>query len=131
MRRAAKGLAALGIEVDLILSSPYVRAQATAEIVTKVLPARHKIQLTDHLTPDGDAAALIRQVARTAKKRVLLVGHEPYLSNLIGRLIGGGVGLSLKLRKGSVCKLAAERLKFARCAELEFLLTSGQLARIR
>ncbi len=42
-------------------------------------------------------------------------------------LLTGGRQLSLKLKKGGLCKLTVSRLNFARCATLEWLLTPRQL----
>jgi phosphohistidine phosphatase len=59
---------------------------------------------------------------------VLLVGHEPGLSQLISLLVAGEAGVSILLKKGSLCKLSVESLKPGRCATLEWLLTPKQMA---
>src|SRR5262245_50296725 len=74
MRLIAKGMKALGLEFDLILSSPYLRAKETAEIATEVLRARNKLKFSDDLAVDGDPRTLLKGLLR-APKRVLLVGH--------------------------------------------------------
>ena len=129
MRDIAKGMKALELKFDLILSSPYLRAKETAEIAAQVLQAQRKLKFSDDLAVDGDPRVLIKSLERSPQ-RVLLVGHEPYLSGLVGLLISGAASASLKLRKGGLCKLTADRLKFGRCAELEWLLTPRQLARL-
>ena len=131
MRRAAKGMKALGLEFDSIISSPYVRAKATAEIVGRILKARGKLSLSDDLAADGDPKALVGSLVRhDFHERVLLVGHEPYLSKLVARLIAGTASVSLKFKKGGLCKLTADHLKFGHCAELEWLLTPRQLEQL-
>ena len=130
MRRIAKGMKALGLKFDLILSSPYLRAKETAEIAAQVLQARNKLRFSDDLAVDGDVRALLKSLLH-APKRVLLVGHEPYLSDLAQRLISSTGSVSLKFKKGGMCKLTAEHLKFGQCAELEWLLTPSQLTRLR
>src|SRR2546430_12625846 len=60
--------------------------------------------------------------SRPAPESVLLVGHEPYLSNLVSLLCAGGPNLSLTLKKGGLCRMEVEQLRAARCAHLEWLL---------
>ena len=59
--------------------------------------------------------------------RVLLVGHEPNLSELISLLVSGDASLNLAMKKGGLCKLSAEALSPRRCATLEWLLTPKQM----
>jgi len=61
----------------------------------------------------------------------LLVGHEPYLSELISVLIAGDAGAGIMLKKGGLCRLSATSLRFSRCATLEWLLTPAQLEKLR
>jgi len=129
MRCIAKGMKALELKFDLILSSPYVRAKETAEIAAQVLQAQRKLKFSDDLAVDGDPRVLIKSLERSPK-RVLLVGHEPYLSDLASLLISGANSANLKLKKGGLCKLTADRLTFGLCAELEWLLTPRQLVRL-
>jgi phosphohistidine phosphatase len=133
MWRAAEGMKALGLSFDLILSSPYVRARQTAEIVAKVFEAEEKLIESAALTPDGDAEELIGELARHSRSlgSILLVGHEPALSSLISVLIAGDWSLSVVMKKGGLCLLTADLLKHGRCATLEWLLTPRQLRLIR
>ena len=112
------------ISFDVIFSSPLVRARETAEIVERGLRLHGRLEFTDHLAPAGDMEKLLVQIhgLRPAPENLLLVGHEPYLSSLISLLSTGGPNLSLTLKKGGLCRLAAEQLRCARCASLEWLL---------
>lgn len=130
--RIAKGMKSIKLSCDLILSSPYVRARQTAEIVAKVLKAEKRLKFCDHLAADGDPEDLVDQLRSLfqSPRRVLLVGHEPYLSKLISVLLTGGPDLSLNLKKGSLGKLTVNKLSYQRCATLEWLLTPRQLANV-
>ncbi len=132
MRRAAKGMKALELTFDLIVSSPYLRAKETAEIVAEVLRPGRKPEFSTTLTPDGNPKELIEELKRKHgdKKQVLLVGHEPYLSRLISLLTSGHARTFIEMKKGALCKLTAGTLEHERCATLEWLLTSRQLRRI-
>jgi len=129
MERAAKGMKALELGFDAIHSSPSVRARETAEIVARTFRLGRKLKFSEHLVPDGDARQFVGQIVRLAPSaaRLLVVGHEPDLSRLAARLMGGPETLGLKLKKGALCKLTVERLRFGPCAELEWLLTSRHL----
>ena len=129
MRLIAKGMQALGLSFDLILSSPYRRAQDTASIVAKHFRIRQRLRLIDSLTPRGNRRALIKELATLERRAesVLLVGHEPYLSTLAATLVFGRPAVGLNLKKGGLCKLTSEHVRYGRCAELEYLLTPRQL----
>jgi phosphohistidine phosphatase len=113
------------LSFDLILSSPYVRARQTAEIVAQVLKAGRRLKFSEHLASDGDPEELVDQLKSLyhAPRCLVLVGHEPYLSRLISKLVTGGTDLALNLKKGGLCKLTVRRLSYSRCATLEWLLT--------
>jgi phosphohistidine phosphatase len=132
MRRIAKGIRASGLSYDLILSSPYVRAKQTAEIVAQVLSAPEGILVAEALTPESNPRQLI-DALRTdhhEQQDVLLVGHEPYLSRLISILLTGGPNLSVTMKRGGLCALDVESLRFGRCATLLSLLVPRQLRRL-
>jgi len=129
MGRAAKGMKALGLKFDLILSSPYVRAADTAQIVASHLD--EEVTFTDFLIPDGNPLELIREISDAGVQRVLLVGHEPDLSGLISILISGGSDAAIELKKGGLCRLTTEKLIFGECATLNWLLTPKQLRAMR
>ena len=133
MRRAARGMRAMELEFDLILSSPFVRAKQTAEIVANLFELSGKLAYSPTLAADGNPKDLIEELKRKYGKRknILLVGHEPYLSRLISLLISGSTSLPITLRKGGLCQLSVEGLKYGRCAALEWLLTSRQMRRMK
>jgi phosphohistidine phosphatase len=122
-----KAMEALELEFDLILSSPYARALETAEIVAKGLRAANRLELDKTLEPEGSFRDLIESLKARRGKSVLLVGHEPFLSRLISFLVSGRPNLSIRMKKGGLCKLTIETLKYGRCAALEWLLTPRQM----
>ena len=128
--KIAKAMGAMGLSFDLILSSPYVRARQTAEIVAEALQARKKLEFSDALVPAGSFKKLVELLnhLRPPPENVVLVGHEPFLSELISLLVSGQVGFAVVMKKGGLCKLCAESLHAGRCAVLEWLLTPKQMA---
>ena len=130
LRQIAEAMEALDLSFDLILSSPYLRARQTAEIVAEGLKARKKLELSDALAPGGSMGKLVELLhhLEPPPDNVLVVGHEPYLSGLISLLVFGEPALAVVMKKGGLCKLSIEALTHGRCAALEWLLTPKQMA---
>ena len=128
-RQIATVLAAMDLQLDLILSSPFLRAKQTAEIVGEALG--EEVTFTDLLEPDANPSALIAEINDEKPLRVMLVGHEPDLSQLISILITGQSNVSIELKKGGLCKLTSDKLTFGQCATLNWLLTPKQLRSMR
>jgi len=129
LRIAAKAMAELDLNFDLILSSPFRRAKQTAEIMARHFKMQKKLALSDDLTPTGNPRLLIQQMNRLRPEpdNVLLVGHEPYLGRLVALLTAGNTALELEFKKGGLCKLETEFLMYGRCARLVWLLTPRQM----
>ncbi|HEV2438405.1 MAG TPA: phosphohistidine phosphatase SixA [Verrucomicrobiae bacterium] len=129
LRQIAAAMKNLEVHFDLILSSPFLRARQTAEIVANALRLKKRLAFSDELTPDGEPKALIQQLneLKPAPESILLVGHEPYLSQLVALLISGRAAPSVELKKGGLCKLETGVLSFGRCATLAWLLTPKQM----
>jgi phosphohistidine phosphatase len=132
MRQIAKGLRKLGVEFDLILSSPYVRACETAEILADVFKMKKKLVFSDNLIPLGNPELLIGEInEKYSVDSIALVGHEPHLSTLIGMLVAENAKIEVTLKKGGVCNLSADDLHHVdHRATLEWLLTPGILMEI-
>jgi phosphohistidine phosphatase len=125
----AEAMLAFGLHFDLILSSPYARAEQTARIVARALD--EEVTFTNHLMSDGNALELVAEINDEKPQSVLLVGHEPDLSRLISVLVTGSTDASIELKKGGLCKLTSDRLTFGQCATLNWLLTPKQLRSMR
>jgi phosphohistidine phosphatase len=129
MAKIAGSFPVLGVQAGLVLSSPFLRARETAEIARKALRLKKdRLILTDNLAPPGEADRLIAEInAQYPDTDLLLVGHEPGLSELASLLLSGDCSLSIELKKGSLCCLSAENLMAGKCATLEWLLSPAQL----
>jgi phosphohistidine phosphatase len=105
-RQAARGLRELVPSVDVVLSSPYVRAWRTAEILHEVAgwPPPERCDLLGAYRAPADALGAIG--ARPEASSIAVVGHEPYLSRLISILLTGDLdAVSLDLKKGGVVRV--------------------------
>jgi phosphohistidine phosphatase len=122
MRKAVRGLARIGVSLDVVLTSPLVRARQTADIVASGLEPRPSLVSIDSLAPAGSYAALIRDLEKHARKcRIALVGHEPMMGELAARLIGSRHPIEFK--KGGVCRIDLEALPPNGPGDLCWLLT--------
>ena len=130
--KIARNLDKLDLTFDLILTSPYLRARQTAEVVADELDIKKKLLVeSENLTPLGFADKLVEEInAREPVGNLLIVGHEPFLSQLIGMLVAGDASLNVDMKKAGLCKLSTEQLTYGRCATLEWLLTPALLAAI-
>jgi phosphohistidine phosphatase len=131
VRIVCDAIHALEISFDAILASPYLRTRQTAEIVVTDLKLRRALEIREELAPDGDPKALMRHINRlpATPEHVLLIGHEPYLSELLSQLISGHPDGAIDLKKNGLARVEVSgRLKYGRCAVLNWLLTPRQLA---
>jgi phosphohistidine phosphatase len=131
MRQIAKGLRNLGVEFDMILSSPYVRARETAEILADLFKMKKNLEFSDNLIPMGNPELLITEVnEKYPVESIAMVGHEPHLSSLVAMLVAENGKTDITLKKGGVCYLSTDDLHQERRATLEWLLTPGILTEI-
>jgi phosphohistidine phosphatase len=94
-RDAGRALKALGVKLDVCLTSPRVRARQTAELACEALGT--KVEEEDRLT-GGDFDPL--KVA-AGRGEVMLVGHEPDFSRAIAAVTGSRV----KMKKGGIAAI--------------------------
>ncbi len=92
-----------GFKLDLVVTSPLTRAVQTAEIFSKSLRMLSGFQIDDRLRP-GCTLELLRSLVLgyPHADRLLVIGHEPDFSTLIGDLTGG---YTLVLRKGALARV--------------------------
>ncbi|MCI4336707.1 MAG: histidine phosphatase family protein, partial [Thermoplasmata archaeon] len=90
-RKAARGLVRLELPVTQVISSPARRARQTAEIVREALKDPKPLELWEELAPDSPSAPVLGRVSRRGRRAggVLLVGHEPVMSELVGLALTG------------------------------------------
>lgn len=124
--RAVAGARALGIQLDLVLSSPYARARETAVILCAGLRPKPKLVLVDALAPGHKLPEVLAAVARHAATgrgttRLALVGHEPDLGELAARLLGARG--TVEFKKGAMCRIDVDRAMPAGPGTLRWLLT--------
>jgi phosphohistidine phosphatase len=104
-RKAARGLARLLPEQVALLTSPYVRARATAAILARVLK-RDDVVDCSALGADQLAREAFELLRSRRDDAVVLVGHEPYLGEFMSAALTETSGLvSSEFRKGGAALL--------------------------
>ena len=132
LKRVARAMRTMHLSFDVIFSSPLLRALQTAEIVAASLRMKNRLRVTDQLVPSMPAGKQIAWLnrLRPSPESVMLVGHEPNLSELMSHLLTGKRLLTIHFRKAGLCKVTSERIA-AGSATLEWLLTPKQMKRMR
>lgn len=90
--------------VDVLLSSPLVRARRTAEAIGPyeaipcLAPGASPVQIQKAIEPYGD-------------KNIAIVGHQPDMGRFVSFLISGGsMELQVALKPGAVCRVDVDRV---------------------
>jgi len=105
-KRSARGLQGLGASVDLMLSSPWVRAWQTAEILES--EAGWPRPVACEALQSGRAPAEVLQALQpfTSYRTIVLVGHEPSLHELASYLLTADMHhAQIEMKKGGVARL--------------------------
>ena len=97
-----RALAALDAQVDVIISSPLKRAAQTASLVGNEMGHEGKLQLEDALRPTATFADFRKMLDKYARHdAIMVVGHNPTLSEFLGRAISeSGCEAAIDLKKG-------------------------------
>jgi len=107
VKKIAGWLRSSGILFDVIGTSPLVRAADTAEIIATDLQNPHRPEVWESLEPGGDPDRLKQDIrASGSEGPILIVGHEPMLSTLIGELIADQGNARVILRKGGLAMIS-------------------------
>ena len=79
LRKAARGLNAVGVSFDQIVTSPLVRTRQTADVFSEELKSKPPIVTSDALAPAGPPAAAGQEITKHVRKAsVALVRHDPH-----------------------------------------------------
>jgi phosphohistidine phosphatase len=100
MKENARGLARLFSKAEAIISSPLKRAVQTAEHVVKAFDGKLKLQTSDALRPESDALAVRKLIDEIGATRLILVGHEPNLTEAMLHRTKMHADDGLELKKG-------------------------------
>ncbi len=130
MQQATRGLARMGVTLDVVLTSPYVRTRQTAEILAASYDQRPPVVVVESLTPNGSFQALLADLEKQAKRaRIAVVGHEPDLGEVAARL--AGLRQPLLFKKGAICRIDVKTIPPAGAGALRWFMTAKMLGAIK
>jgi len=127
-RKAARGLRQP--RVDAVLSSPFMRARQTADLLTQFAGWPAAIECSA-LVPGTPPSRPVARLRRTRGQCVAVVGHEPHLSAFISACLTEKLKVDLRLRKGGVARLTFSRSVETGSGTLAALLPPRVLRAIR
>ncbi|MDA4113550.1 MAG: phosphohistidine phosphatase SixA [Thaumarchaeota archaeon] len=131
VEEVVEAMGKLKLGINHVISSPLKRANETAIIAARGLKKEDLLELWDELKPEGDTQDLYRRLSKLRQDSVvLLVGHEPYLSGMIGELISGTKQARIILKKAGVARVEVTSLVPRPSGELRWLLTPRQMKKI-
>lgn len=98
------------LRFDAAFSSPLLRACQSADLVVETLQSPSKIVTTEYLIPGSDPQKLFRLLEQQPDNaHILLVGHEPLLSQIIAFMVAGNLTAKVDMKKGSLCCVETEK----------------------
>lgn len=125
--KVANRLLAMGLEFNLILCSPLVRAEQTAEILKQVGLTTSIITFAP-LKPKGDIESWLQWLQpyhrEHPKSKIALVGHQPDLSNWAELLVGGSIKNQMTLKKAGIIGIEIPQIGIPIARSTLFLLIS-------
>ncbi len=131
MRQVGRGLTALQLNLERIVTSPLPRARRTAQIVAQEIGQLDKLETSTVLSAGAGPQSIRDWLRERSEDRLMIVGHNPALSDLVGLLIVGDVGkLPFELKKGAIAALSVtvqSRPQF----QLDWTAPAGLLRRLR
>ena len=130
-QKTARSFGRLGHKLDLILTSPLVRAVQTAEILAAATE-HGEVAVLEELDPKFDVAEMRAAARRRSGKArtVALVGHEPQLSAALAAFCRIKP-VDLDLKKGSIVRVDVVRLDDDKPADGRWWLKPRSGSRIK
>ena len=115
-----RALAALDVHPDVIVSSSLKRATQTASLVGNEIGHEGKLVIDRALLPGASFQSFRDLLNRYSKQEaIMVVGHNPSLSEFLGKLVADGAEAAIELKKGAVAKVEVDR----KMAALHWCLT--------
>jgi len=127
MKAAARGLKQVVKNIDVLATSPLVRAVQTADIVTAAYGGLKAVEV-DQLKPDEPPQSLLKWLQKCkGDSTIAVVGHEPHLGMFVSWLLTGLQNSFFELKKGGACLLELDESMRPGRARLLWSLPPAQL----
>jgi phosphohistidine phosphatase len=131
-REVGRGLRKIGVTVDRVLTSPLVRARQTAEIIAEELGVTAPLTVTAALSPGFTIAELGEALMKIDRAdSIMIVGHEPDLSELISMLVWGDDSGMVEMKKAAAALVELDSIPpGSQSASLRWLLPPKVLTKL-
>ncbi|MCB1875067.1 MAG: histidine phosphatase family protein [Chromatiales bacterium] len=131
MVKAARNLTAMVTGIDLLYTSPYLRARQTADLVAEAF-GLGAIRETELLQPGTEPEAVLSWLqAERPMGTVAMVGHEPDLGELVSLALCGHGHSFVPLKKGGACLVSFGPRIEPGMALLRWCSTNSQLRKYK
>ena len=126
----ARAVIAMNLRFDVILCSTYLRAKQTAAILTQQCDFLPKPVYTASLAVEAKILTFIESIGKRyhSYDSILVVGHNPFLTELVSILISGQEDAGIVVKKAELIKLKIfGQLQVGKCAQLQWKLPARLL----
>jgi len=129
-KRAVEGLKEFDVKLELVLTSPLVRAKHTAELLAAGIGGKPRMETLDALAPGGRMTQVLEAIAKYSKRshHIAIVGHEPDLGELAVRLLRARG--TIEFKKGAVCGIELDGAMPTGPGTLKWLLPPRALRKL-
>jgi phosphohistidine phosphatase len=125
-RKSAELLRKLDFSIEEIVSSPFLRAVETAEVLKEACGVKGKISITEDLLPErnfNDFMSYLKNRSSMGECTVF-VGHEPNLSHLVSSSLGGKKSF-VEMKKSGFAVIEVESFQDLRAGNGKILTLAG------
>lgn len=129
-RKAARAIKEMLPRIDVLATSPLVRALDTARLIAKEYKRLPVTELPALAPGLSEKTVLAWLAGQPNDATIALVGHEPDLGRLTTWLLCSRSRTIVEFKKGGACLLEFAATPEAGSATLAWLLTPGQLRRL-
>lgn len=121
-----RSLARLDPNVDIVITSPLVRAKQTGEIMGEELSDHALFHISEHLAPGFSHTALLEElIDLSGGGSIVAVGHQPDISMFISYLIADKTHAAVAMEAGAIAFVRVQNIAGRVESQLRWLLTPG------
>ena len=126
-RRSARAFAELGEEVELVCTSPVLRAVQTAELLAGAL-GHDEVRVLEELRRNGRVEPLLAILSSLEVRSIALVGHRRLLKELAVNLSGIAFAEAARVRfkRGAIARIDVRKMSADSGAPRWWLAPSGR-----
>ncbi|MEN0057538.1 MAG: histidine phosphatase family protein [Bdellovibrio sp.] len=109
-------------DIDLIVSSPLVRARQSAEIVSQIFYETKVVEVPE-LVPQSPPPAFLKWLRTQGRhhRRIVMVGHEPHMSSFASYMLSGKSESFIDLKKSGLLILQFEDFAHAEAGRAQLI----------